>query len=301
METEKKPFQSAPPEEPPPSQVDLPVRVTPWQILLFVTTVLSTTFVGAQHQGVDPFQNPWHLLKGLPFSISLMVILTSHEMGHYITSRRHRVRASLPYFIPAPTLFGTLGAFIKMFPPIANRTALLRIGMAGPLVGFVFSVAAAWLGLMWSTLIPLDQARDALPLGSSLIFQAIVWLTLGEIPEGYDVLLHPVAFAGWIGFLVTALNLMPIGQLDGGHIAYAVSPSLHRSVSMGAIPVLLVLGVFLWPGWLLWAGLAAILGVGHPPVQDPRRPLQPQDQRLAAAALGLFVLCFVPVPVPLGP
>lgn len=268
--------------------------------VLFVSTFFTTTLAGAFIAGVDPLEDFRLLARGLPFSISLMAILTAHEMGHYFASRRFGVMATLPYFIPVPPLIfpsiGTFGAFIKMVPPIGSRSAILNIGLAGPAVGFVFAVLVTVVGLGYSTTVA-EKGVHGLNLGGSLIFAALTRIVLGPVPEGMDVLLHPMAFAGWLGFFVTALNLIPIGQMDGGHIVYAVAGERrHRAVSLGLVPVLAVMGLFFWPGWLFWAVLASFLGVAHPPVRNPHIPLYADDRWKAAGALVLLVLTFVPVP-----
>ncbi len=268
--------------------------------VLFALTFLTTTLAGAFYAGVDPLEDLRLLVRGLPFSLALMAILTAHEMGHYFASRRFGVMATLPYFIPVPPFFfpsiGTFGAFIKMVPPIGSRSAILNIGLAGPAVGFVFAVIAAVAGLSYSTMAA-ETGVHGLKLGGSLIFSVLTRIVLGPVPEGMDVLLHPMAFAGWLGFFVTALNLIPIGQMDGGHIVYAVvGEKRHRAVSLGLVPVLSVMGLFFWPGWLFWAVLASFLGVAHPPVRNPRIPLYADDRWKAAGALALLVLTFIPVP-----
>jgi membrane-associated protease RseP (regulator of RpoE activity) len=182
-----------------------------------------------------------------------MSILLAHELSHYIASRKHNVEATLPYFIPAPTLIGTFGAFIKMKSPVTTRKALLDIGISGPLAGFIVSVIVSVIGLYLSRVVPVQETKDALSLGDSLLFSTLSQLILDYQPGSEDVLLHPVAFAGWIGFFVTSLNLLPIGQLDGGHIAYSLFGERHAYLSKGLIPILFLLGIFLWEGWALWA------------------------------------------------
>jgi membrane-associated protease RseP (regulator of RpoE activity) len=265
-------------------------------IILFVATFLSMLGAGALQKGIDPFAEPARVLEGLPFAFTLMLILLSHELSHYFASKAHRTEATLPYFIPAPSIIGTFGAFIKMKSPIISRRALIDIGASGPIVGFVFSVAASIAGLAGSSVAELDPADGFLSLGDNLLFSALSRLILGVPPEGHDILLHPVAFAGWIGLFVTSLNLIPIGQLDGGHIAYALGGPLHRRISIALVAVLAVLGLSLWPGWAMWAALMVILGIKHPPVLYWETPLDPRRRLLGWTALIIFVITFTPEP-----
>ena len=268
----------------------------PWlNLLLFITTIFTTLLAGALQQGTDVFRNPSHLVRGIPFSFTLMAILLTHEMGHYLASRYHRVAATLPYFIPAPSIIGTFGAFIRMTSPIMNKRALMDIGAAGPIAGFIVAIAAVAVGLKFSTVIE-TQAVGGLQLGSPLIFTLISDLTLGPIPENADVLLHPIAFAGWIGLFVTALNLIPIGQLDGGHIVYAIFGRRHRTVSRVMILILVLFGLYGWPGWLLWAVIPLIFGIRHPPLVDADTPLDGQRQAIGWISLAILILTFTPEP-----
>lgn len=266
-------------------------------LALFGLTFLTTLGAGALQQGVDPLSEPGRILEGLPFSLTLMLILLSHELSHYLASRAHHTHATLPYFIPAPSIIGTFGAFIKMKSPIITRKALVDIGASGPMVGFVISVAASVIGLSQSEVVSVTgQEQYALSLGDSLLFLGLSKLLLNVPPEGYDVLLHPIAFAGWIGLFVTSLNLLPIGQLDGGHIAYALLGGIQATVSTGLVFVLAVMGLFYWGGWTLWALLMVILGLRHPPVQRWERPLDPKRKLLGGLSLVVFVITFTPQP-----
>ena len=283
------------PDETPPRK-NSPV---PWlNILLFALTVLSTLTAGALQRGVNIFENPAGLIRGIPFSFTLMAILLTHEMGHYLASRYHRVQASLPYFIPAPPgtfIIGTFGAFIRMTSPITNKRALLDIGASGPIAGFIVAVAAVAVGLYRSEVIPVESLAG-LKLGSPLIFSGIAELIIGAVPENHDVLLHPIAFAGWIGLFVTALNLIPIGQLDGGHIVYAILGERHRMISFFMMAVLAVIGIFGWPGWLLWAVLPVMFGIRHPPLLDTTVPMDSRRRTIGWISLAIFMLCFTPTP-----
>jgi len=266
-------------------------------VVLFGVTFLSTVVAGAFLAGGDPLRNPAEAARGLAFAIPLLSILGIHELGHYLAARRHRVAVTAPYFLPAPSLIGTFGAFIRIRSPIPHRDALLDIGAAGPLCGALAAVPILAAGLALSTVRPAGSLAG-IPLGESLLFKGLARLVLGEIPRGHDVVLHPVAFAGWIGLLVTALNLLPSGQLDGGHIAYALFGPGYARVA-GAVPwALLPLGL-LWKGWFLWAGLLLVLGTRHPAPVFDQIPVSPGRRRVGIATAVLFVLCFTPNPVPL--
>jgi membrane-associated protease RseP (regulator of RpoE activity) len=268
----------------------------PWvNLLLFIATIFTTLLAGTLQQGINVFQNPSGLVRGIPFSFTLMAILLTHEMGHYLTSRYHGVGATLPYFIPAPSIIGTFGAFIRMTTPILNKRALLDIGASGPIAGFVVAIGAVAVGLHYSTVVE-TPTLEGLKLGSPLIFSLISGLMIGPVPEGSDVLLHPVAFAGWIGMFVTALNLIPSGQLDGGHVVYAVLGPRHRIISLAMIPILILMGMYGWPGWYLWAFLPLIFGINHPPVLDSESPLDLTRQIIGWTSLAIFILTFTPTP-----
>lgn len=273
----------------------------PWlHIVLFLLTFLSTLVVGVEHAGISLltiFDHPATIVRGFPFSITLLVILLSHEFSHYYFSRRHRVEATLPYFIPAPTIFGTLGAFIKMKSPITTKNALMDIGASGPIAGFIVSILATVIGLSLSTVTPVVKQPGLIIFGDSLLFTALSKMVLGVIPAGQDVMLHPIAFAGWIGFFVTSMNLLPIGQLDGGHIAYALLGNRHHLLSRVLIVVLVLLGVLVFEGWIVWAVLLVILGIRHPAIMEPYIPLDDRRRAVGLASLIIFILTFIPVPM----
>ena len=288
-------------EEPGPRFSDLA-----WPIVLFLLTVFTTLWAGAYATRSNPKEGPLQfllgdpaaLLKGLPFAGTLLGILVTHEFGHYLFSRIHRVPASLPLFIPGPPHFiGTFGAVIRMRSPILSRRALFDIGVAGPIAGFVVAVVALVIGLSLSKVVT-NEAVYGLHLGEPLLLQFVSWLVLGPLPQGYDVVLHPVGFAAWFGLFVTSLNLIPIGQLDGGHVAYALWGPRQRTVALAMLPILLVLGFMPggWPGWFLWAGMAGLVGLGHPPVRDPRAALGRTRIWVGWGALAIFVLTFAPIP-----
>lgn len=276
-------------------------RLTLTHVILFVATCITTLTAGAFMEGVNPLESTTAMLSGLPFAGTLMSILLTHEMGHYLMSRRHGTPATLPYFIPGPPLPplpGTFGAIIKMRPPIMDRRALLDIGSAGPLAGFMVAVAATGVGLGQSEILPSGQGipESAVTLGDPLIFKALAWLVLGTDGGTGEILLSPVAYAGWFGFFITALNLIPVGQLDGGHISYALlGPQLHAIVSRAAIPVLIVFGFF-WPGWAFWGVLLIFLGRNHPPVVLPHVDLDRKRKLIGWASITVFVLTFMPAP-----
>ncbi|MBI5888049.1 MAG: site-2 protease family protein [Deltaproteobacteria bacterium] len=267
--------------------------------VLFAATVITTVIAGALYTGADILTNPYDITRGIPFSAALLVILGTHEMGHYIASRRHGVATTLPVFIPGPPLppmIGTFGAVIKLKSPIMTRDALVDIGAAGPLAGFAVALAATVIGLEYSTIIPAPHMEDTLALGNSLIFRLLTYAVVGPVPEGKEVMLHPVAFAGWIGFFVTAMNLLPIGQLDGGHIVYAIVGRRHKIFSIAMVGVLVILGILAWPGWLVWALLITIVGMWHPPVQDRQTPMDRRRKVICALSLLAFILTFMPTP-----
>jgi len=292
-----------------------PVRLRPLNLVLFVLTLLTTTMAGADAAGAPvllrvPASLP-NLAAGLSYSIPLMLILFAHEMGHYLTSRRYGVDTSLPYFIPAPfpSLFflGTFGAFIRMRTPPRTRHEMFDIGAAGPWAGLVLAIIATAIGLSRSQVTPLDTSQGGLNLGNSLLFWGISRLVLGLDPNTVNVTVHPIALAGWVGLWVTAINLLPVGQLDGGHVIYSLlGRRWHRIVSRTAwagcammvlVPYLLHRGF--WTGWLLWFVLLIVLGLGHPATTDTDIPLKGSRRLGALATILLFVITFSPVPLSL--
>jgi hypothetical protein len=240
-------------------------------------------------------QQPARLLWGIPFSLTLMGILLAHEMGHYLYCKKYDVYATLPYFIPAPTLIGTLGAFIRIQSPIRSRAALFDIGIAGPIAGFVVAVPVTIVGLVLSK-------GGASPNDAFFGFPLIFRLLHALVPFGgaksvpfEQVLLHPIAIAGWVGMFATSLNLLPGGQLDGGHIVFSVAPKMHKLISRGAIAILVPLGIFYWVGWLVWGVLLFLSGLRHPNV--PLWPeLDAKRRKLALVAVALLALTLVLAP-----
>jgi membrane-associated protease RseP (regulator of RpoE activity) len=271
---------------------------------LFITTIFTTLWAGAYNphfggkRGPVDFllDSPESLWQGIPFAATLLTILVTHEFGHYLFSRIHHVPASLPLFIPGPPhVIGTFGAIIRMRGPIMNRRALFDIGVAGPLAGFAVAVIALIIGLNLSTVV--DRTTTyGLQLGEPLLLQFASWIIIGSVPPQADILLHPIAFAAWFGLFVTSLNLIPIGQLDGGHVAYALWGSRQRTMAFAIVPMLILLGYFYWPGWLLWAFLAGLWGVGHPPVRNPQLPLGTGRILVGWFAFIVFVVTFAPIP-----
>jgi len=271
-------------------------RIPYLHLILFTLTFLTTLLAGALQQGADILADPSRVVEGLPFAATLMTILLVHEFSHYIASRRHHTEATLPYFIPAPSIIGTFGAFIKMKSPIATRKALIDIGASGPIAGFIVSVVACLAGLSMSQIVSVAKVEGSLGLGESLLFSFLSWLVFGSLPEQADILLHPIAFAGWIGLFVTTLNLIPVGQLDGGHIAFALLGDRHRQVSIALIIFLAVFGLLYWEGWALWAILMLVLGINHPPVVYWESPLDQKRRAIGLLALFIFIITFIPLP-----
>jgi membrane-associated protease RseP (regulator of RpoE activity) len=264
-------------------------------LALFLSTVVSTLAMGAFLEGVDPLQDIRNLSAGLPFAATIMGILLFHEMGHYFAARRYGLDVTLPYFIPFPTIFGTMGAFIKIRSPIHNRRMLMEIGAAGPIAGLMVAIPAVIYGLKLSSY--QEVSDGGLFLGSSLLFTAIERFVIGSASEGNDLFLHPIAFAGWGGLFVTAMNLFPIGQLDGGHVSYALFGSLQRRISTAFFLLLIPLGYF-WPGWLIWVVLILLLvKIPHPPVIYEDIPLGGGRKIVGWIVLLLFILTFVPTPI----
>jgi len=268
----------------------------PLNLALFLATLCTTLLVGAIMEGANPLHEPRTVLYGIPFSVSLLLILGCHELGHYLTAQAYGVQVSLPYFVPLPLPpMGTMGAIIRMRSPIPSRKVLFDIGIAGPLSGLIVALPVLALGLIHSPVKSLSGV--VFQEGNSLAYLFLKWIIKGSIPAGSDVMLHPMALAGWLGLFVTALNLMPLSQLDGGHIAYAVlGRGYHKVVwvFLGALVALFL--VSRWEGWLVWVGLAVVLGLRHPPPLDDVTPLDRGRRRMALAALGLLIALVTPLP-----
>ncbi len=277
-------------------------------VLLLVLTFGTTTFVGANFAvnfrpsllppgGVDTEQLARLARGALSFSIPLLSILFAHEMGHYVMCRRYGIDASPPYFLPFPSLVGTLGAFIRIREPIRSKRQLFDIGVAGPIAGFVVAVPL----LLWGVAHTRANLNPVIEEGTILFRYplAVTWaqrLTLGHTFTSEQAVEHPVFVAAWFGLFVTALNLLPIGQLDGGHALYAV---LGKKQKTAAIPILVALALLgmKWPGWWLWVVVTLVIGVRHPAVLDEEEPLDGRRLAVAALVLLMFLLCFAPVPI----
>ena len=283
-------------------------------VVLFVLTLFTTAAANALGQGADLLADPWSIRLGFPYAITLMAILSAHEFGHYSMARAHRVEATLPYFIPAPPIFfiGTFGAFIRMKSIPASRRALFDIGAAGPWGGFVVAVPAMIFGLGLSDVVPTpEHGIVGWEFAEPLIMRIASSYMLGIDPSQSTLIMHPIAFAAWVGFLVTALNLLPVGQLDGGHVSYALlGDRWHGWVSRGAVVGLLVLGFGGWPGWLLWVFLLVAIGFRHPRTSDSTLPLDRTRIIFALLTVLIFVLVFMaepivnrpePIMIPAGP
>jgi membrane-associated protease RseP (regulator of RpoE activity) len=282
-------------------------------LTMFTTTAIGGTMAGGDYTLFHPIHSIASLTLGLPFSLPLMAILLAHEMGHYITARSNNVDTSLPYFIPAPPIFpfltGTFGAFIRMRQAPNTRRVMFDIGAAGPWAGVIVAIPMLVIGLKLSSVTPLtNSSGGGLQLGNSLLFWGLSRLVLGVNPDTVNVDLHATAFAGWIGLLVTTLNLLPVGQLDGGHVIYALFPRQHRRIGTSFIVfcvlmvvVPLLMGYEFWAGWLLWGVIALMLGLGHPATVDRDTPLDPFRRNLAWATIVLFILTFSPVPISFSP
>jgi membrane-associated protease RseP (regulator of RpoE activity) len=247
--------------------------------VLFVLTAVSISFTG-----------------GPLFALSLLAILVSHEMGHYLYCRRYRVDATLPFFIPFPLGFGTLGAFIRIRSPFPNRKALFDIGAAGPFAGFLVSLPVLYFGIREAVISPTLPDGDGLFLGEPLLFQLAARWMLGAIPDGMTLNIGPIGLAAWFGLFMTALNLMPIGQLDGGHVTYSLLPRWASKISHVASWVCVGL-VYFGPNWIVWSIVVRVLGRRHPPTLDDGAPAGRGRAWLGGLSLVVFALCFVPNPV----
>jgi len=281
-------------------------------VLLFVLTIISTTIVGAGHyagylsdfapRDLPPLSSL--ILPGFWYSGTILAILGCHELGHYFACRYYDVDASLPFFLPVPPpmLTGTLGAFIRIRQPIPTKRMLFDIGIAGPIAGFLVAVPALFAGIAMSHVVRIPQDTGGmLELGEPLLFKLASWLFWGTQPDGYSLNMHPMAFAAWFGLLATALNLFPIGQLDGGHISYAVLGPRSTYVTFLMIGVAIALAAFFSSSWVVWTVLTIVMlflfGPRHPRVYDEDVPLDRTRLILAVFALLMFVLCFTPAPI----
>lgn len=302
-------------EPPPPRRVR---RRPLWPaLILFLLTVISTLAVGAEFARsyaanrepfsenedllttiLAPYEHPAMLLLGVPFSFTLLGILFTHEMGHYVACKIHGIDVSYPYFIPAPTLIGTFGAFIRIRSPITTRRALFDVGLSGPVAGFVVAVSAMAWAVATSRVVPGVELNAPLIFGNAPLTRLFIALFHPNVDPSW-VLLSPVGRAAWVGFFATALNLLPMWQLDGGHIVYSLTSRWHQRISLVLAASLLGLGALAWSGWYVWGGLLLVLSLKfrHPPVYDYWQPLDRTRRVWAVAALAIFIACFTLWPV----
>ncbi len=256
---------------------------------------LEDDLLGAMRAAVLAFTDPAAILSGLPFSITLLTILLAHELGHYLTCVYYRIDASLPYFLPAPTLIGTLGAFIRIRSAICSKKQLFDVGIAGPVAGFIFVVPALAIGLAYSKVIPGIATQGDIVFATPWILRLLEMLIFPGVSPA-DIYLHPIARAAWVGVFATALNLLPIGQLDGGHILYAFIGDRHRLLSRIFVAALVPLGIFYSYSWLLWAVLLFFFGMRHPRIYDGSQ-MDVGRAKLGWLALVIFILCFMVAPI----
>jgi membrane-associated protease RseP (regulator of RpoE activity) len=269
-------------------------------------TQFATAYAHNQAVSLDEFlraftlfyKNPIALLAGLPFAATLLTILLAHELGHFFACRHHRIHSSYPFFIPFPSLIGTFGAFILMRSPIRTTRALFDVGASGPLVGFVFAIPALVFGLLHAKIVPgiADPSHAEVVFGTPLLLHFFAALFRPGVALG-ALLLHPVGRAAWVGLFATTLNLLPAGQLDGGHILRSVSARLHRFSTLVLPLALIPLGYFFWYGWYVWAALLfGLRFLRIAPIYDPL-PLDPPRRFAAFLTLVVFILCFMPAPL----
>jgi membrane-associated protease RseP (regulator of RpoE activity) len=266
-------------------------------IVLFVVTLFTTLMAGSMYEGGN-------LLSGVPFAFTLLGILGTHEFGHYFVARYHKAAVTLPYFIPFPALpgvlsLGTMGAVIQLRSPIRDRKQLFDIGVAGPIAGLVVAIPLLIYGLMTSPV-------QASPVGTgyyyqegnSLLYLLLKYLVHGQIlpNNGIDVSMNSITYAAWIGLFVTSLNLLPMGQLDGGHVAYSLFGRRAWQLARVAAGALLLLAFMGWPGWFLWVILPVVFGLKHPPPLNDHTPLDQRRKILGVAMIVIFALVFTPVP-----
>ena len=279
-------------------------------LALFLVTVVTTLIAGSLfHAENSPPVDQWaaivlhpsRWLDGSPYSLSVLAILLAHEMGHYLACRHYQIPVSLPYFLPGPPILGTFGAFIRIRGPIPNRNALFDVGIAGPLAGFVVALPIFVYGMSRSSLVSLSEAGDSeFFLGFPLLFLWTLPWFFPHIPDGIVLSLSPYLSAAWVGMLATSLNLLPAGQLDGGHLCYAISRRFHARISRTTLVVVILLGA-LHRAWLLWAVALLFLGDRHPALLDEVETLSNGRRLLALLALAVFLLSFMPVPIQIRP
>ena len=291
-------------------QQPIVVEKPKWRVhlLLFLLTLLTTTWAGALHAGVNLLQEPGRIAVGFPYSLGLMLILGAHELGHYFTARRHGIWVTPPYFIPAPFALGTFGAFIRIKSLSPDRRATFDVAVAGPLAGLVFAIPALLIGLRQSRMVIESASPEivhtGMQIGSSFLMAIMAKLALGASTlAGHRLILHPLAFAGWLGLLVTALNLLPIGQLDGGHIAHAMFGARRgHAISVGGLMTLFALALFVWPGLMMWALVVWFIAGDRdaPPLNDVT-PLNTGRRVLGWLVFVILAAILIPVPHALYP
>ncbi|MEE9604884.1 MAG: site-2 protease family protein [Candidatus Scalindua sp.] len=239
-----------------------------------------------------------YYVNGPSYAVCIITILLAHEMGHFIMCRKYNVEATWPFFLPFPSLFGTLGAVIKMKGHIPDKRALFDIGVAGPIGGLIFAIPITIIGLCISEIHPIPKDTTSyLGLGEPILFSFFAKMTMGTVPEGFDIVLSPVAFAGWAGLFVTALNLLPIGQLDGGHVIYALLGKHSGIVYKVGIGIFCLFALFVYPGWILFAILLLVFGFRHPAPIDPFTQLDFRRKCIGVLMIIIFLLCFTPIPL----
>jgi len=280
--------------------------------LLFALTILTTWFAGLffalsfLSSGGAPgasLLDPRVVGLGFLYALALMTILTGHELGHYLTCRRYGILATYPFFIPGPPFLGTFGAFIRIKSPVRFKHQIFDVGANGPLTGFALALPALVIGLAFSKVGPVPATPDTISFGEPLLFRLLSGLFFGPIPEGSSLILHPVGFAGWVGLLVTAINLVPLGQLDGGHVAYALLGRRARLLSRIMVGFLAVMGLFFHLTWLILAAVLLFfefrskMRLQHPPVLDEDAPLGTKRTILSIVIVLIFILSFIPDPV----
>ncbi len=281
-------------------------------LILFAVTVVTTLAAGAEFglayaQDKAPafdsffgiyvaaYHEPRVLLAGLSFAATLMGILLAHELGHFFACRHYKLSASFPYFLPVPTLIGTMGAFIRIRSPITNRKSLFDVGLSGPVVGFVIAIPALAFAILHSKIVANAYADSPFTFGEPLAMRLLLALLRPGVAPG-DLLLNPVGRAAWVGLFATSLNLLPGGQLDGGHILYSLASGAHKRVTI-IVALALIPLVYFWLGWALWAIILLAVVSRHPPLMDRREPLDTRRRVWAVVGLAIFILSFMPVPI----
>jgi membrane-associated protease RseP (regulator of RpoE activity) len=298
-----------------------PQPFNPWiNLALFLLTVASTVFTGALYEGINPFEDPGGLLRGVPFAFTVMVILGTHEMGHYVVARRHKAAVSLPYFVPLPfiSLFGTLGAVIVQRSPFENRKSLFDVGVAGPLAGLIVALPLLIFSLATSEIRPYSVEPGSIFEGNSLLYLGLKYLIHGKLLpyNGLDVYLSSMAFAAWFGLVITFFNLFPIGQLDGGHVLYALIGRRAWPIAVFLSRLLLIAGALgaagewsdnqwlaqnFFSGWLLWGILTTLMNPHHPPPLNDISRLDTKRKVLGIVVIILFFLLFTRIPLGTAP